>query len=278
MSKDMEIFLIIFAILWGGGMLWAAILIISQLGKGTKLIKALKKSGYIEIIKRGDLTDEFKQFYLETEFGTTDVLNYMETKIKGKKIRFSIKTDNHKKIPLPLPGGREQIAYVQRVITLKNILMKQEEGITYYFVEENDRVTHLEYMNQRKTNSYQNAKFIAKIGEKQNSAEVNIRKKFKGPQGFLMGIAEKYTSIGEYKIKNLLPQFEDKFTVYKLSDENYLDENIQRLILKYENCFLNDMALKIQSKEITVSINTRPSNSSSYIECIERMIIEINKI
>ena len=133
----MEIFLIIFAVIWGGGIIWAVILIISQLGRGRKLIKALKKSGYSEIISRGDLIDEFKRFYVEVEFGTTDVLNYIKMEIKRRKIKLIIETDKHKIISAPLLGMKEHITYVKRVIVLKNILKKNNENTVLYFFEEN---------------------------------------------------------------------------------------------------------------------------------------------
>jgi len=273
MDKNMEIFLIIFAVIWGGGIIWAIILIISQLGRGRKLIKTLKKSGYSEIISRGDLIDEFKRFYVEVEFGTTDVLSYIKMEIKRRKIKLIIETDKHKIISAPLLGMKGHIAYVKRVIVLKNILKKNNENTVLYFFEENDRLTHIEYVNQRKTNSCQNAKFLMKT---ENNIAVNIRKKFKGPQGFLMGIAEKYTSIGDYEIKNLIPQFKDKFTVYKLSDIDYFNENIQRLVLKYENCFLDNMTLGILPQYITVSLNSRPKNTAKFVECIKEMVLKVS--
>ena len=157
-------------------------------------------------------------------------------------------------------------------------MIKEKTNYTFYYAFVDDKRVYKEYPNKNYVNSFQEWNFMLEI-DKEIENIMDIRKKISGASALLMNMAKKVASVGNYEIKGTIKEFNNKFTVYNLKGEKdlFIPDNLQKLLIQYENCFHDDMSLRILPDGILVSSNVWPNNNS-YILCLEELTVKITEI
>ncbi len=237
-------FVIIFSVLWLGGMIWGAALIIRSIGKSRQAFRFLKSIHFEDITKRRDRLERVKEicrktlcrsFAREVETKPRDELLQISTDDKKIKFKYSIPESEYEQLALGT-GIKQKIQVVSRELTLSNIVYRYADSEAF-FACTNDIKRIRSYRPQTSVRSESGwiLCFPLRAGIFDS---ISIYKKFTGSRGFMMNFAMKIAQVKLPDLEGLLPEFEKDFGISSGNipeSKSILDEKFQRIILRYKD-------------------------------------------
>ena len=251
-------FVIIFSVLWLGGILWAAILIIKSISKSKRFIETLKTLHFEKIGNRRDRIERVKDicertlcrnFGKEVEQNPRDELLRVTTDDEKIIFRYAIPENEYRKLSGNI-GLKQEIQVVSRELILSNILYRYADSEAFLAQTSDTRVIR-SYRPSTHTKNFTGwvLCFPKRIGV---SAFVSIHKKFTGSRRYLMNFAYMMAQVKLPEVHNLLPEFSDEFAISSAdaSANVTLDENVQRAILEYKNFIPEGMKIFLDKEGV----------------------------
>lgn len=243
-NPGMFYFLIIFAILWGGGMVWGIIFVIKSLGKRKKSLRALRSMGFERADRRPERIRKAAHLCLQTlgryfarRVEPNPRKELFQVAADNKKIRliYNIPKNEYRSLPRAT-GIRESIQITGRKFTLSRILFQSAGGGAFY-AETNDTETLRAFKPRKRVHSTIGWVLCFSAAAKYPST-IAIYRKFTGHQKIFMKLALNIAKVRPVALKGILPDFNDAFEVNRLEmsgSEPVLGEELQQTILAYKD-------------------------------------------
>lgn len=236
-------FLIIFALLWGGGILWGIVFVIRQLGKRNRSISGLKHLGFSLCNTKMEIMHQIKDISMKTlwhDFSSRvdehPRRELIRTAINNGKISITYEIPKQEYRTLSRATGlKEQIQVVKRQMILSKILFRPGGGGAFY-AQTNDTETIRAFKPRTRVRST-TGWALCFADRNAHVSTFTVYRKFSGHRKFLMNMALRLMQIRPMDIKGLLPEFREEFDVMsadKPSLQSPLSKQLQQLILKYK--------------------------------------------
>ena len=261
-NPSMFYFLVIFAVLWGGGMLWGVLFVIRSLGKRKRAIKALRSAGFEKadgnteyIRKTADLCLKTiaKQFTKRVDSEPRRELFKIANDQKRIQLSYKIPRKEYRDLPRAV-GFQEQIQIIGRTFTLSRILFRAS-GRSAFYAETNDSETIRAFKPRKRTNS--TIGWVLCISSNTSCiSTIVVFRKFTGHRKLLLNLALNIANVQAVQPKGILPEFGDAFELNLLDvsgEEPVLEEWMQRIILDYRDALAEGTKIFISPKGIWLS-------------------------
>ena len=258
-NPELFYFLIIFAILWIGGIFWGIIVVIRHLSKKRNTIKILRSFQYEPIGNNPKELDKIKDISLQTvckRFGERVESNPQSQRlvalIKNKKIRinYKIPKTEYRKLARTM-GVREQIQIIGRKFTINKILYKSNSFYAHTIDAEIIRA----YKPRRQIRSITG--WILCFSSPTNfPCEIIVNRKFTGYKKMFISMAYKITNVHPTQIQGLMANFSREFDVNigKMLQKNIsLSEEIQNLLLRFKDFIPQEVKLFFSPNGVWIS-------------------------
>ncbi len=258
-NPAMLYFLVIFSVLWGGGMLWGIIVVIKSVGKRRTSLRALRSMGFEKAANRPELIRKIEPLCLQTlgrffskrvEPNPRKELFQVSSNNKKLFLVYNIPKNEYRSLPRAT-GVREIIQITGRKLTLSRILFRSA-GREAFYAETNDTETIRAYKPRKRTKSIIGWVLCFSADEKFNTSIV-IHRKFTGHRKFLMNLALNIAKVRPVVPKDILPEFSDAFEVNlpePLGSKPVLGKQLQQIILAYKDFMPQGTKLFINQKGI----------------------------
>lgn len=255
-------FVVIFAILWGGGMLWGLVFVIKQLGKKNKSVKVLRNLGFTQFKGEPGMMHQVRDIAMKTLWRNFSSLvdehpreELLRTEINKTTISITYEIPKQEYQTLPRATGlKEMIQVIKRKMVLSKILFKPD-GEGAFYAQTNDTETIRAFKPRTRIKS-SNGWVLCFASKNAHAPTFTIYKKFSGHRKFLMDMAFKMAQIRPAGVEGLLPEFSEEFEVMSTDIPNRqipLGEELQRLILKYKDSMPQGLKLFVNSEGIWMS-------------------------
>jgi len=284
-------FVIIFASLWGMGVLWGVVFVIISLSKRSQSVACLKSLGFKKTDNDKRLMQAVSNIAIKTLWenfsdgmGSSQRDKQVTISINRSRISISYSIPPSDQQTLPRATGlKEMIQLTERKMTLHHIRFRDMDGKAFY-AQTDDTKTIRAY--QPKTRKESTVGWALCFACATNSASsVCIYKKFTGHRKLLVDMAFRIAQIRPLRREGLIPEFAEEFEIMSASTSNaepLLDNRIQSLLLKYKRhipeglkIFINKEGLwmtgeewlsKSQMKNIVKLCDELTCNSKRYRE------------
>ncbi len=246
-------------------MIWGIVLVIRQLGKKRRFLKAIKSMGFAPVNDNRKIIEEIKNIFANTlsisfirrvnENPREKLINYQ---IKGERISvtYKIPATEYRDIPRPV-GLRETIQIVERKMVLSKLHFMQGDSKAF-FAQTDDIETircfqEIKPINQKRST----VGWIICFSARTNYAStIIIYKRFTGHKKLLLNIAFKMANVKPEGARGLLPDFKNEFEVQLAEISNsqpIIDESTQQIILGYKRCFPEGVKLHLGNGGIWIT-------------------------
>ena len=243
-NHSMFYFLVIFAILWGGGMLWGLVFVIRQLGKKNKSVRVLRRLGFTQVSDKTGILLQVRDIAMKTlwhnfsfrvdEHPRKELLRTATN--NGKiSVTYEIPKQEYRKLPRAT-GLKEMIQIIKREMVLNKILFRPD-GEGAFYAQTDDTETIRAFKPRTRIKSI-NGWVLCFAGKNAHASTFTIYKKFSGHRKFLMNMALKMAQIKPAAVEGLLPEFRKEFEVMSSDISNSqspLGKEFQQLILKHKD-------------------------------------------
>lgn len=251
-------FLIIFALIWGGGMLWGVITVIRHLGKKTESVSSLKRLGFTPVKNNMGIMLQIKDILMKTLWHDFSLRvdehprqEFLKTAINNGKISITYEIPRQEYHKLPRATGiKEKIQVIKREMVLNNILYKTIDGSAFY-AQTKDTEKIRSY--KPRTRVQCTTGWVICLAGRNIHPQFTIYKKFTGHRKLLMNMAFKMAQIKPAGREGLLPEFNEEFEVLSANIPNsqpILGKNLQRQIIKYKKHMIEGLKLFVNSEGI----------------------------
>ncbi len=260
-------FLIVFLVLWGAGILWAVLFVLSHLSKKIKARGVLAKMQFEPTRNNPLLLEKVKEAALNTVYrnlaGTVDEFpanDGIKTIIKKGRIRIEYNTRApEQNLPRPI-GLKERIQVVARSVTLKTIYYKKDEDREAFYAETVDSKTTRRFRNRKERTSI-SGWIVCLPADTRYSTTFTVHPRYRGATKVLMNLAFRIAHVSPVRPAGLLPEFSESFDV-QISDFDgevpSLDEESQTKILSFSDSFCEDTNLTLAPNGVWLSGSTWP--------------------
>ncbi len=259
-NPAMFYFLIIFLLLWGGGILWGIILVIKSLGKKSISFKYLKSKGFVEVKNNAGLLERVKDIVMKTfcrDFALRVDPNPREEFLSINSERgtvsivYTLPEEEYRKLRRAV-GVRETIQIVKRKLTLSRILLRYT-GHEAFYAQTTDTETIRAYKPQRQVKSITGWVLCFPRKNRKFETTVTIYRKFTGYRKFLMDMAYQVAQIKPAQRQGILPEFSEEFEILSQMTQDsspLLDERLQRIILEHKKYIPEGVKLFINEEGV----------------------------
>lgn len=236
-------FLIAFALLWGGGMIWGAVVVVKSLGKRRQTVNSLKSNGFVQADNDLALIQQIKDALRKTwgehfaervEPNPRNERLTVETEHDRITFTYEIPKQEYRELSRAT-GAKERIQVVKRECVLSNFLFRRSASPVFY-AQTKDTTTIRAFQPRTKVQTVGGWLLCVPAATGFDST-VTVYKKFTGHRAFLMNMAFQLAHVKPVTREGLLPDFERMFEVASTepsSSRSVLEEEIQLRILKYE--------------------------------------------
>ncbi len=263
-------FLIIFAILWGGGMLWGIIFIFRSLGKRKRALKALREMHFESVSNNFGALEAIKEMCLKSAYRTfaktvdaVSVRDAVRTSIRKNKILIDYTTQSEQRDFSMNIGLKEPIQIIRRKLVLSNLLLRPN-GAPSFYAETSDTKTIRAYKPRKRIQST-TGWILCFPANMQLNSTIIVQPRFSGSAKFLMNVALKIAHLRPVSARCLLPEFESEFEtmVANFQDEEpSLDTDIQVKILQFKDAFREGFQLHLDPAGVWITGSTWPDGEN----------------
>jgi len=287
-NSSLFYFLIIFCVLWGGGMLWGVVVVIKYLRKKTECVGSLKRLGFVRADDNRGIMLQVRDISMKTiwrdfssrvdEHPRKDLLK--TAIIKGKiSITYEIPKQKYRKLPRAV-GLKGMIQIIKREMVLSKILFRTTVGEAFY-ARTNDTETIRAYKPRRRVRSIVGW-VLCFPGKTAYASTFSIRRKFTGHKKLLMRMAFKMAQVKPAGIEGLLPEFTEEFEVMSADIPNsrsLVGKQFQRVVLKYKDYMPEGVKLNLNDEGIWMTgeewLNKK--QAEQMVKLCDQLILELRK-
>ncbi len=255
-------FLIIFSVLWGGGMLWGLVFLIRHLRRKTRAIKALQSMGFTPVTNNSGQLERITAIALGSVYrnfanrvDTDPQPNLLKTTQGKNLIRIEYTTKEAPRDLHRATGMKEEIQIIKRVIKLKKILNRPGATLEPFYANTTDSETIRAYQPKQRIQST-SGWVLCFPTNTQYTSTMTIHRKFTSSSGILMNLALAIAKVTPAATGGLIPEFEKEFdlAINQIPDEvSPLSESVQRKILKLGKNLKEEYKLVLDPKGVWIS-------------------------
>lgn len=252
-------FLVIFAILWGGGVLWGLVVVIRGLGKKNKTVKSLKRLGFTQVNSKTGMMLQIEDIAKKTlwhDFSSRvdehPRKEFLKTEIDNGRISITYEIPEREYRKLHRATGlKEMIQIIKRKMVLSKILFRPDDGGEFY-AQTNDTETIRAFKPRSRIKSTTGWVLCLAV-KNAHASTFAIYRKFCGHRKFLMNMALRMAHIRPASLEGLLPEFSEEFEVTSADisgSQPLLSKQLQRLIIKHKDYMPQGLKLFLNSEGI----------------------------